>query len=72
MQELEKMQQPEYRETVFAHVFNTDEGKMVLEYLDSLYRVNNPDFNSPNTVYWQLGRQSVITHIRNILKFGNK
>lgn len=72
MLELEKMQQPEYRETVFAHVFNTDEGKLVLEYLDATYRVNNPDFNCPNNVYWQLGRQSVITHIRNILHFGGK
>lgn len=72
MQELERMQQPEYRDTVFAQVFNTKEGKLVLDYLDAIYRVNNPDFNCPNNVYWQLGRQSAITHIRNILKYGEK
>ena len=72
MQELEKMQQADYRDAVFARVFSTDEGKLVLAYLDEIFRIGNPDFTNPSVVYYQLGKQSVITHIKNILKYGNK
>ena len=73
MQELEKMlQQPEFRDDIFAKVFNTAEGKLVLAYLDEVYRIHTPDYNSPNLMYWALGRQNVVEHINNILKFMEK
>lgn len=72
MLELEKMQQADYRDAVFARVFNTDEGKLVLDYLEDTFKIGVPDYTNPNVVYYQLGKQNVITHIRNILKYGGK
>jgi hypothetical protein len=62
-----KMQDSEFRETVFKTVFGNPEGEMVLDYLDDLYRIRCPDMMNPNDVYYRLGRQSVIAHIRNII-----
>lgn len=62
-----KMADQEYRDTVFQTVFGNPEGELVLEYLDDLFRVRTPDMNNPNDVYYKLGRQSAIAHIRTIL-----
>lgn len=62
-----KMQDTEYRETVFKKVFGNPEGELVLEYLDDIYRIRCPDITNPNDVYYRLGKQSVIAHIRNII-----
>ena len=62
-----KMENSEYRETVFQNVFGNPEGEMVLDYLDELYRIRCPDMQNPHDVYFRLGKQSVIAHIRNIL-----
>lgn len=72
MQELEKMQSPDYRYQVFASVFNTEAGQLVLRYLDAMYRIQTPNYEQPNEVYWRLGRQSVINHINTILTQGKK
>lgn len=73
MQELEKMlQQQDFRDEVFAKVFNTTEGKLVLAYLEQVYRIHTPDYNCPNLMYWALGRQSVVEHIENVLKYMEK
>lgn len=61
------MADTEYRETVFTNVFGNPEGELVLDYLDDLYRIRCPDMQNPNDVYYKLGKQSVIAHIRNIL-----
>lgn len=61
------MDDNEYRETVFQTVFGNPEGELVLEYLDNLYRIRTPNMDNPNDVYYRLGKQSVIAHIRNIL-----
>ena len=62
-----RMDDNEYRETVFQTVFGNPEGELVLEYLDNLYRIRTPNMDNPNDVYYRLGKQSVIAHIRNIL-----
>lgn len=62
------MADSDYRETVFVNVFGNPEGELVLEYLDDLYRIRCPDMLNPNDVYYKLGKQSVIAHIRNILE----
>lgn len=62
-----KMADDDYRDTVFQSVFGNPEGEMVLDYLDELYRIKSPDMTNPNDVYYRLGKQSVIVHIRNIL-----
>lgn len=60
------MEEQEYRDTVFLSVFNNPEGELVLDWLDKTYRITNPDMANPNDVYFRLGRQSVINHIRTI------
>lgn len=62
-----KMAEQEYRDTVFLSVFGNPEGELVLDYLDELYRIRTPDMENPHDVYYRLGKQSVIAHIRNIL-----
>lgn len=61
------MTEQEYRDTVFQSVFGNPEGELVLDYLDDFYRIRTPDMENPNDVYYRLGKQSVIAHIRNIL-----
>ena len=61
------MQDNEYRDTVFQNVFGNPEGELVLDYLESMYQIRCPDMLNPNDVYFRLGKQSVIAHIRNIL-----
>lgn len=67
-----KMNDQEYRETVFLNVFNNEEGMLVLDWLDKCYKINNPDIQNPNDVYFRLGKQSAITHIRNIIRNGKE
>jgi hypothetical protein len=66
------MQAPDYRYQVFAKVFGNPDGQMVLAYLEQVYRIGTPDFECPNNVYYRLGRQSVIGHIRNILNYNSE
>lgn len=62
------MNNPETRTTIFKNVFNTDNGRAILDWLDVVYKINTPDINNPNDVYYRLGKQSVINMIRNIIK----
>lgn len=62
----------DYRYQVFANVFEKEEGREVLEYLDAAYRISDPDFENSARIYYQLGRQSVINQINNILTYGAK
>lgn len=62
------MMEEEYRDTVFQSVFGNPEGELVLWYLDEIYRIRVPDIQNPNDVYYRLGKQSVVAHIRNILE----
>lgn len=57
----------ENRYTIFCNVFNTPEGQAVLDYLQKMFTIGMPNFDSPNNVYWALGRQSAVTFIKNIL-----
>lgn len=61
------MNDSEFRNSVFASVFNNEQGQMVLDWLDKVYKIVNPDTLNPNDVYFRLGKQSAITHIRNIV-----
>lgn len=62
------MAEQEYRDNTFIHVFGTKEGELVLDWLEKCYKIVNPDLLNPNDVYYRLGKQSVINHIRNIIK----
>jgi hypothetical protein len=62
-----KMGDKDYRASVFLSVFGNPEGELVLDWLEKNYRILSPDFTNPNDVYYRLGRQSVVTHIRNII-----
>lgn len=64
----DRMNDADFRNSVFSSVFNNEQGKMVLDWLDRVYKIVNPDTLNPNDVYFRLGKQSAITHIRNILK----
>lgn len=61
-----------YRDTVFVNVFNNPEGELVLDYLEKFYTIKVPDLTNPNDVYYRLGRQSSIAHIRNIINNAKK
>lgn len=62
-----KMGDKDYRATVFLNVFGNPEGELVLDWLEKSYKILAPDLTNPNDVYYRLGRQSVITHIRTII-----
>ena len=64
---IDRMSDADYRNSVFASVFNNEQGKLVLDWLDKIYKITNPDTANPNDVYYRLGKQGAITHIRNIL-----
>ena len=68
LEDMDKMTDASFREGVFASVFNNKEGELVLSWLDLCYKITQPDLSNPNDVYFRLGRQSVVNHIRNILK----
>ncbi len=57
-----------HKRAVFQQVFNTDEGRDVITYLDNLYASYNIGFDNTNELYFKLGRQQVIKDIRKILK----
>lgn len=57
-----------HKRAVFQQVFNTDEGRDVIAYLDNLYASYNIGFDNTNELYFKLGRQQVIKDIRKILK----
>lgn len=61
-----KMDDKDYRQSVFLSVFNNPEGELVLNWLEKHYRILTPDITNPNDVYYRLGKQSVVTHIRTI------
>ena len=52
---------------LFAGVFNTDNGKKVLEYLDTYTHKNFPNYENVNATYSKIGEQSLLQHIRDIL-----
>ena len=58
------------RESVFKGVFNTDAGKLVLNYLTELYEIKNPDTSNPNQMFFELGRQAAIRQIKLIITKG--
>ena len=62
----------ENRYTIFNNVFNTKEGQMVLDYLTKVFSITTPNFDNPNNVYWELGRQSAVNFIKTILYYGGK
>ena len=62
----------ENRYTIFNNVFNTKEGQMVLDYLTKVFAITTPNFDSPNNMYWELGRQSAVNYIKNVLTYGGK
>ena len=57
-----------HKRAVFQQVFNTDEGRDVITYLDNLYASYNIGFDNTYELYFKLGRQQVIKDIRKILK----
>lgn len=61
----------EYRNDVFKRVFGTEEGELVLTYLEDIHPANT-DLISPNKMYHELGRRDAIRVIRSILKLKPK
>ena len=45
---------------------------MVLDYLTKVFSITTPNFDNPNNVYWELGRQSAVNYIKNVLTYGGK
>lgn len=56
----------DFRCKTFKKVFGTDEGKLVIEFLENLYSPKQPNFN-PNVDYYMLGKYRVIKEIKDIL-----
>lgn len=52
-----------FRVAMFKKVFGTDEGKLVLNYLDSLYNPSVPKFE-PNVDYYMLGKYRVVQEMK--------
>lgn len=50
----------------FKEVFETESGRLVLEYLSRITDITVPDFINPNTVYYKLGKYHVIKNIKKI------
>lgn len=67
-----KMDNDQYRDSVFVSVFNNPNGELVLDYLERFFTIRIPDLTNPNDVYYRLGRQSAIAHIRNIINNAKK
>lgn len=63
----DRMRDFDFRKSVFVSVFKNEQGKMVLDWLDKIFKITNPDTHNPNDVYYRLGKQSAITHIKNII-----
>ena len=52
-----------FRVSMFKKVFGTDEGKLVLNYLDGLYNPSMPKFE-PNVDYYMLGKYRVVQEVK--------
>ena len=51
----------------FAKVFNTKDGKFILEYLDNYSHDKFPNYNNVNFNYSKIGEQNLVKHINAIL-----
>lgn len=52
-----------FRVAMFKKVFGTDEGKLVLNYLEGLYNPSVPKFE-PNVDYYMLGKYRVVQEMK--------
>lgn len=52
-----------FRVSMFKKVFGTEEGKILLEYLEKLYNPSVPKFE-PNVDYYMLGKYRVVQEMR--------
>lgn len=51
----------------FSKVFNTDEGKKVLQNLDDYSHRNFPNYDNVNATYSKIGEQTLVAYIRAML-----
>ena len=47
-----------FRQSIYKKVFGSDEGKLVLDFMERLYAPREPNFN-PNVDYYMLGKYRV-------------
>ena len=67
MQELKKIiLDGEERFTLFRNVLDNNEGKLLLEYLEYLYK-GRADTSNPNLTYYRLGQRDAISQIKAIV-----
>jgi hypothetical protein len=57
---------PKKRFGLYKEVFNTDAGKLLLAYMEDMY-CGQPDLNSDNRTYFNLGMREVIRQIKTII-----
>lgn len=61
----------DFKVAMFKRVFGSDEGKLILEYLEKLYSPKFPNFN-PNVDYYALGKYRVVQEIRALINSERK
>lgn len=65
----------QFRISIYKKVFGSDEGKLLLDFMERLYAPSQPSFN-PNADYYMLGKYRVVQEIKALLnkplKKGNK
>ncbi len=66
------MEDQSFRDGVFLAVFNNENGKLALNWLEKLFKITNPDTTNPNEVYLKLGKQAAINLINNIVEGAKK
>lgn len=55
-----------FRVSMYKKVFGSDEGKLVLDFMERLYAPREPNFN-PNVDYFMLGKYKVVQEIKKLL-----
>lgn len=56
----------QFRISIYKKVFGSDEGKLLLDFMERLYAPREPSFN-PNADYYMLGKYRVVQEIQALL-----
>ena len=53
---------------MFHQVFNTRNGKKIIEHLDKYSHKNFPNYDNPNATYSKIGEQTLVEYIKALSK----
>lgn len=56
----------------FLTAFDNPNGELVLKYLERYSHLNFPNYNNINATYSKIGEQTIVEHIRMIIKKGKE